>query len=141
MSAPDHPALTEEEREDFLATPRVAVIATTNPDGSPHLAPLWFSWDGDQFVIATPPGSHKGQNIKRLPRFTLCVDKKTWPYRSLMADCAVSHISTQMGYPTDLAERYLEGHRLDDFIARYRDLEWAVIEGEPNRWYGHVNRE
>jgi pyridoxine/pyridoxamine 5'-phosphate oxidase len=136
----DHPQLTPEEREAMLAEPLIAVLATEEASGRPHLTPLWYRWDGSLFTIATPTGSRKHRNLERRPRFSLCIDKRTWPYRSLIAECEVADRVARMGYPEDLASRYLQGELLVGVLERYRPIEWQVVTGRATRWYGHVNR-
>ena len=42
--------LTPEQRA-FLEENRFAVVGTVNPDGSPHLAVMWYLLDGDEVVV------------------------------------------------------------------------------------------
>ena len=39
--------LNKEEREEFLTQPRIAHLVTLRPAGTPHVAPVWFLWDGE----------------------------------------------------------------------------------------------
>ena len=38
--------LTEQERNDFLASRRLAVLSTNSKSGYPVSVPLWYGWDG-----------------------------------------------------------------------------------------------
>jgi PPOX class probable F420-dependent enzyme len=38
-------------------------VATTGPDGSPHLAAVWGLWHDDTFVFSTGGGSRKARNL------------------------------------------------------------------------------
>jgi PPOX class probable F420-dependent enzyme len=42
-------------------------VATTRPDGQPHVAPVWGLWLDGRFVFSTDPQSRKGQNLARRP--------------------------------------------------------------------------
>jgi PPOX class probable F420-dependent enzyme len=53
---------------------RNAVLATTGPHGSPHLAPVWYFWDGESVRISTLRTTQKVADIQRDPRVALCVD-------------------------------------------------------------------
>jgi PPOX class probable F420-dependent enzyme len=53
---------------------RNAVLATTGPRGSPHLAPVWYFWDGEAVRISTLRTTQKVADILRDPRVALCVD-------------------------------------------------------------------
>jgi nitroimidazol reductase NimA-like FMN-containing flavoprotein (pyridoxamine 5'-phosphate oxidase superfamily) len=37
-------AMTDDERDSFLAHERTCRVATNGPDGHPHVSPLWFVW-------------------------------------------------------------------------------------------------
>ena len=40
--------LDNDEREKFLTQPRLAHLVTLRPAGTPHVAPVWFLWEGGQ---------------------------------------------------------------------------------------------
>ena len=46
-------------------------LTTVSPAGMPEPNPVWFYWDGDSFVIYTPPSSAKLKNIARNSRVSL----------------------------------------------------------------------
>ena len=48
----DHMASTG-KIEAFLAEPRNIVVAGIRRDGTPHLSPNWFYWDGHRFYVST----------------------------------------------------------------------------------------
>ena len=66
-------SLTERMRE-FLAEPRFAVLATINPDGTPHQTVVWFDVKGDEIVFNTAHGRVKARNMRRDPRVSLCIE-------------------------------------------------------------------
>ena len=47
---------------------RVCWLATTRPDGRPHLVPIWFIQDDERIWIATGAESAKVVNIASQPR-------------------------------------------------------------------------
>ena len=61
-------------QEDLLRRMRNAVLATTGPQGTPHLAPVWYLWDGSAFVVSTVGTSIKVADVARDPRSAICVD-------------------------------------------------------------------
>jgi PPOX class probable F420-dependent enzyme len=140
MAKRDHPQMTPEEREELLAQSNIAVLGTEDESGRPHLAPVWYAWDGQTFTLVTPTGSRKHRNLKARRRFSVCIDKRTWPYRSLIAECDVEDMAPQQGYPLAVAARYLDGDLLEQVITRYQAIEWQIVRGRPTRWYGHINR-
>jgi PPOX class probable F420-dependent enzyme len=61
-------------QSDLLRRMRNAVLGTTGTGGAPHLAPVWFLWDGAAFVVSTVRSSVKVADIRRDPRAAICVD-------------------------------------------------------------------
>jgi PPOX class probable F420-dependent enzyme len=68
----------------FLEEPRIARLATTRPDGSPHVAPVWYRFEDGCFLILTDRGSAKHRNIERDSRAVLCIDDGTPPYHTVL---------------------------------------------------------
>jgi PPOX class probable F420-dependent enzyme len=58
-------------------------LATTMPDGSPQLTPVWFDYDGEHILINTNEGRVKDQNMKERPKVAMVVQDPTDPYRYL----------------------------------------------------------
>ena len=60
--------------------PNFAHLATIMADGSPQVAPVWVSRDGDRVLIGTSSTSLKARNAKRDPRVALSVLDFANPY-------------------------------------------------------------
>ena len=58
----------------FLAEKRFAVVGTKNPDGSPHLAVMWYLVDGDDIVVNSAQGRIKDRNLAADPRMSVLVE-------------------------------------------------------------------
>ena len=63
--------------EAFLAEPRNIVVAGIRRDGSPHLSPNWFYWDGERFYVSTTRHRAKYTIFRRDSRAQLLVDDCT----------------------------------------------------------------
>src|SRR5579859_4466940 len=50
-----------------------AVLATVNPDGSPHTSVMWVGRDGDDLLFSTLEGRVKHRNMLRDPRVSVTV--------------------------------------------------------------------
>jgi PPOX class probable F420-dependent enzyme len=48
-------------------------VSTVRPDGSPHLVPIWFSWDGERVFIASKPNAVKVRNLRANPKVFLAL--------------------------------------------------------------------
>ena len=65
-------ALTAEQRR-FLEGKRFAVVGSKNPDGSPHLAVMWYLLDGDEILVNSAQGRIKDRNLAIDPRLSVMV--------------------------------------------------------------------
>jgi PPOX class probable F420-dependent enzyme len=67
-------AMTAEEVETFLAGERTCRVATVGADGHPHVAPLWFVWDGAALWLNSIVKSQRWTDLARDPRVAVVVD-------------------------------------------------------------------
>jgi PPOX class probable F420-dependent enzyme len=65
--------LTREQRA-FLEEKRFAVVGSKNPDGSPHLAVMWYFLDGDDIVVNSAEGRIKDRNLAADTRMSVLVE-------------------------------------------------------------------
>ena len=72
--------MTPEQIDEYLSRPMIADLATVNPDGSPHVAPVWFRWDGDVVKVFTQTTAVKVRNIRQDARVSMSVAKQEAPY-------------------------------------------------------------
>jgi len=67
--------LTAEEQRELLETARILQVASLNPDGRPHLVPMWFELDDEGLIAFTTYGtSQKVVNLERDPRITVLLE-------------------------------------------------------------------
>src|SRR4029078_8773221 len=57
----------------FLEEEPVVWLSTVRPDGTPHIVPLWFWWDGGALVSASKPGAQKVRNLRAQPSVMLAL--------------------------------------------------------------------
>lgn len=72
--------MTPEQIDEYLSEPRIADLATINPDGSPHIAPVWYRYDGDVVKVFTQNTAVKLRNIRHDPRVALSIATHSEPY-------------------------------------------------------------
>ncbi|MFD4369569.1 PPOX class F420-dependent oxidoreductase [Rhodococcus sp. NPDC058521] len=100
---------------------RTAKLSTVRADGSPHVAPVWFTLDGDDIVFNTGKDTVKGRNLTRDGRATLCVDDEHPPFAYVIV---TGRATTSEGLPGvrhwagKIAARYMGRDRADEFGAR-----------------------
>jgi len=70
-----HITMTEIEITEFLSSgAKVLQLATLGGDGSPHLAPMWFTMDDGKIVFRSFTKSQKIVNLMRDPRLSVLVE-------------------------------------------------------------------
>jgi PPOX class probable F420-dependent enzyme len=67
-------AMSTEELDEFLSSERTCRVATVGGDGSPHVAPLWFVWDGEVLWLNSIVKSQRWTDLARDPRVSIVVD-------------------------------------------------------------------
>ena len=67
-------AMSVEERDSFLSTERTCRVASIGHDGSPHVTPLWFAWDGTSLWLTSIVKSQRWTDIQRDDRVSIGVD-------------------------------------------------------------------
>jgi PPOX class probable F420-dependent enzyme len=66
--------LDEEPVSSLLDSRLIATLATLNADGTPHVVPMWFLWEGQRVLIPTSQRTRKLKNLERDPRATVMLD-------------------------------------------------------------------
>ena len=66
-------AMTPTELNEFLTAERTCRIATLSLDG-PHVAALWFLWDGATLWLNSLVRSQRWVDVRRDPRVAVAVD-------------------------------------------------------------------
>jgi hypothetical protein len=74
-----HPVSQELLRSKIPA--RLAYVWT---DGTPRVIPIWFHWNGREFVMATPPKAPKLKALKKNPKVSLTIDDNVFPHKVLL---------------------------------------------------------
>lgn len=136
--------MTVEEREAFLAEPRVAVLAVASDDGRPpHAAPTWYAYEpGGLLTIFTGSGGRaprKTRLIERAGVVSLSVQHPEPPYRYVTVEGSVIAIDRE--HPFDgvyaIVRRYLPEEMARGMVAAERDLpdsRLVLVTIRPDRW-------
>jgi PPOX class probable F420-dependent enzyme len=66
-------AMSAGELTSFLEEQRTCRFATAGPDG-PHVAPVWFVWDGQALWVYSLTRSQRWANVARDPRVAVVID-------------------------------------------------------------------
>jgi PPOX class probable F420-dependent enzyme len=102
----------------FLEQKRFAVVGTKNPDGSPHIAVMWYLLDGNDIVVNSAQGRVKDRNLAADPRMSVLIEDG---YRWIRIDgrARIEHGQTITHADIRrLAARYYEDERKVDAAMR-----------------------
>ncbi|MFJ5136385.1 PPOX class F420-dependent oxidoreductase [Streptomyces sp. NPDC088707] len=114
--------MTDDQWRTFVSEgTRTGKLATVRDDGSPHVVPIWFLLDGDEFVFNTGKDTVKGRNLARDGRVSLCVDDDTPPFAfvSLSGRAELTEDPAELRrWAGRIGARYMGEDRADEFGER-----------------------
>jgi PPOX class probable F420-dependent enzyme len=70
--------------QELLGSRFPAQLAYTWTDGTPRVVPIWFHWDGSEFVLGSPSRAPKLKALARNPRVALTINSDDFPYKVLL---------------------------------------------------------
>ena len=74
-----HPAAKELLQSKIPA--RLAYVWT---DGTPRVIPIWFHYNGREFILGTPPKAPKLKALAKNPKVALTIDDNAFPHKVLL---------------------------------------------------------
>jgi len=79
-------AMNAEELTSFLGEQRTCRFATAGPDG-PHVAPVWFVWDGQALMVGPMPRTgEEGEGLPELAEPELLMAAKYFGQPQMIHD-------------------------------------------------------
>ena len=86
-----------------------AVIATTMPDGTPQVTPVWFDFKNGQVRVNTAKGRVKARNLKKGAAVALAIVDPDNPYRYVQIRGRVARVTEDgaVAHIDSLARKYL----------------------------------
>ncbi len=138
--------LTEREREEFLAEPRVAVLSVASDDGRPPLTvPVWYAYQpgGDVTFFTGTMGRkvRKTRLIRDAGVVSLCVQRPEFPYKYVTVEGRV--IQTDRSPTADqvlaIVRRYLpeemaQGFAAAELVNPAFESQFVLFTVRPERW-------
>ncbi|MDP1714881.1 MAG: TIGR03618 family F420-dependent PPOX class oxidoreductase [Anaerolineales bacterium] len=94
-------------------------LATTMPDGSPQVTPIWFNTDDDYILINTNEGRIKDRNMKARPNVALVIQDPKTPYRYIQIRGKISEHTTQGA-----------DEHINQLALKYDNEPWKYREGQ-----------
>jgi Pyridoxamine 5'-phosphate oxidase len=60
---------------------RLAYVWT---DGTPRVVPIWFHWNGSEFIMGSPAKAPKLKALAKNPKVALTIDDNAFPHKVLL---------------------------------------------------------
>ena len=124
----------------MLADERIVWLSTVRPDGTPHLVPTWFWWDGTALVVFSKPDAVKARNLRANPRLMVAVGDPEDDFSVGLIEAEATVVDGVAAIPDAFFAKYaaeLGPGRLDP--ATFRSLYTQSIRIVPTRflaWHG-----
>ena len=130
---------------DFLSGIKMAVMATINNDGSPHLSPNWYYYDGAQLFFVTTKERKKFFNLKRDQRMAVCVYEPPLASDYVVVQGAATiddlvPTSELWGTARLVVERYVNADEVDKYIERWKTQPRILVTITPEKIYTRPGR-
>jgi PPOX class probable F420-dependent enzyme len=119
---------------DLTKKKAFAQFATLMPDGSPHVSPVWFDYDGKDILINSAKGRVKDRNVRRDPRVGLDIVDPDNPYRHLSIRGRVVEI-TETGADDHIDKLTMKYMGKDKYPNRTASEVRVIYRVEPERSY------
>ena len=136
--------LTERERQDFLAEPRVGVLSVAGDDGRPPLTvPTWYGYrPGGDITFFTGTQGRKARKTRLIERagvLSLCVQRAEFPYKYVAVEGTVVWADRPPSAEQMLAiaRRYLPEELARGFVEAelaHPGAELVLFTIRPDRW-------
>jgi PPOX class probable F420-dependent enzyme len=134
------PAQTVARVHPMLDEERVVWLSTVRPDGTPHLVPTWFWWDGEALVVFSKPGAAKVRNLRANPKVMVAVGDPEDDFSVGLIEAVAECVDDPAAVPDAFFAKYaseLGPGRLDPVT--FRELYTQAIRIVPTRylaWHG-----
>ena len=104
-------ATVPQEYRELIAGGVYGTIGTVDPDGNPHMTPIWIDFDTESklFLINTVPGRRKERNLRRNPSVALSYthDEDPRRYLSIQGEAVEFTTDGAIEHYNELAENLL----------------------------------
>lgn len=123
------------EVEQFLKSANVAALSTIRPDGRPHATPVWYEFDGHEFIVGTFRETQKLKNVNHKGYASLLIYTQEMPYQMVLVQG-----TARVGSPIDnvwrerVAIRYLGEAGGRAYVHDTADFDVVSIHIRPLNW-------
>ncbi|MCA1834066.1 MAG: PPOX class F420-dependent oxidoreductase [Actinomycetota bacterium] len=86
--------LTDAQKQLFLDK-NFAFVATTCPDGYPHVSPVWIDFEDDYILMNTAKDRVKERNLRRDPKVAVSIYDSSDPYKMVAVQGTAVEMTTE----------------------------------------------
>lgn len=131
--------MTPQEITQYLDRSHIAVMATINRHGEPHLTPNWYRYNGIVLTFVTRNDRLKFHNLQRDRRMSVCIydAPKASNYVVISGTATIADATT--GGPAiwdeirQIVARYVAPESVEAYIARWRTEPRVLVTVTPER--------
>jgi len=128
--------MEKKEIDQFLSGIKMAVMATINKDGSPHLSPNWYYYDGDRLSFVTTKERLKFFNLRRDDRMSVCVYEPPLASNYVVIQGRATIDDGDIWEDARLIiQRYVEPDQVENYVERWKTQPRILIQVAPDKIY------
>ena len=124
LSLLQHPA-----SQELLQSKIPARLAYVWTDGTPRVVPIWFHWNGENIVMASPPKAPKLKALAKNPKVSLTIDENTFPHKVLLIR-GTARLETVDGIVPEYAaaaDRYFDAAMAKGWLDQMRTMVSSMV--------------
>ena len=122
------PFANNQEIEAFLARPLFARLGSHNEDGTIHIAPLYYLYEGGEFIFGTQDLSRKAKNLRCDSQVTVLIDATDPVLQAVMAyGNATLDYENVISKRVKILERYFESQAEAKAFAERLAKAWKTV--------------
>jgi PPOX class probable F420-dependent enzyme len=119
---------------EFLAPPRIAVVATIGREGMPQLTPNWYVYSDGRLLVSTTKQRVKHRNLVRDGRVAVCVcsEPMAEEYVTVRGRADIRDDDSIWEDTRAIVERYVEPDRVEARMNMLRREDRVIVSVEPD---------
>ncbi len=120
---------------EFIAPPRIAMVATIGKNGMPQLTPNWYAYTGGEIIISITKQRVKYRNVVRDPRVavSICSEPLAEEYVTVSGSARIIDGDEIWGPTRQILGRYLEPDKAVQMLDQLRQQDRVLLALTPER--------
>jgi PPOX class probable F420-dependent enzyme len=116
----------------YLAALHIAVVATVSRNGTPHLTPNWYRYNGKVLTLITRTDRLKYLNLQRDNRISVCIyDPPVASNYVVISGTATCSDQDIWDGARRIIERYRAPNEVHDYLARWQTEPRVLVTVTP----------